>query len=89
MHSLTEVKESFRKLLHCCAPSTNQSGYFSGIDDSKWLSQICTIMELAGAVTDLIDIQGSSVLVCLEDGWDITAQVMHRAFNTTYMYMCM
>lgn len=72
---MTDVKESFRKLLHCCAPTSNQTSYFSGIDDSKWLSQLCTIMELAGAVTDLIDIQGSSVLVCLEDGWDITAQV--------------
>ena len=32
-------------------------------------------MEVAGAVADLIDIQGSSVLVCLENGWDATAQV--------------
>ena len=32
-------------------------------------------MQLAGAVIDLMDLQGSSVAVCLEDGWDTTATV--------------
>lgn len=33
------------------------------------------LLQLGGAVADLMDIQGSSVLVCLESGWDATAQV--------------
>ena len=32
-------------------------------------------MRIAGAVVDLVDIQGSSVLVSFEDGWDTTSQV--------------
>ena len=37
--------------------------------------QLSSVLEVAVAVTDLIHIQDSSVLVCLENGWDTTAQV--------------
>ena len=36
-------------------------------------------VQVAGAVTDLMDIQGSSVLLCLEEGWDLTCQVASLA----------
>ena len=38
--------------------------------------QLSAIMTVANCFVDLIDIQGSSVLVCFEDGWDATPQVM-------------
>ena len=47
----------------------------TAIQESLWMDQLSLLMQLAGAVADLIDIQGSSVLVCLENGWDTTAQV--------------
>ena len=38
-------------------------------------------MQLSGAVVDLLDVQGSSVMVCLEEGWDITSQVSILIFE--------
>lgn len=52
---------------------------FRLIENSEWLQQIQNIMQLSGAVVDLLDLQGSSVAICLEDGWDTTAQVSSTA----------
>lgn len=48
------------------------------MEASEWLPQVQRIMQVAGAAVDLIDVQGSSVMLCLEDGWDLTAQVRRR-----------
>lgn len=49
-------------------------------------TQLQCIMRLAGAVVDLIDVQAASVLVCLEDGWDATAQVGLAIF--LFIFFC-
>jgi myotubularin-related protein 5/13 len=49
------------------------------MEGSEWLGLLQSVMQLAGAVTDLIDLQGSSVMLCLEDGWDLTCQVSSLA----------
>ncbi len=49
------------------------------VEGSEWLALLQSVMQLAGAVTDLIDLQGSSVMLCLEDGWDLTCQVSSLA----------
>ena len=67
---------SFKKLMRACSPSSPGAGAFLGaIDDSEWLNQLSNLLQLAGAIVDLIDLQRSSVLVALEKGWDYTAQV--------------
>lgn len=77
------IRASFKKLMRACVPSavSNQpdQSFLKLIEASEWLSLLQTLMQIAGAVIDLLDIQGASVMVCLEDGWDITAQVMSIA----------
>ena len=45
------------------------------VEESEWLALLQQVMQMAGAVTDPMGMQGSSVMLCLEDGWDLTAQV--------------
>lgn len=65
--------------MKACAPShphtSSSPKYRFLIEDSEWLNQLSNILQLAGAVADLLDLQGSSVLVAMENGWDNTIQV--------------
>ncbi|XP_065194750.1 myotubularin-related protein 13-like isoform X2 [Sycon ciliatum] len=72
------IRHSFRKLVRACAPpeaGSESSHFYSAVEESGWMEQLQCIMRLAGAVVDLVDVQCSPVLVCLEDGWDVTPQV--------------
>ncbi|XP_037087660.1 myotubularin-related protein 13-like, partial [Pollicipes pollicipes] len=74
-----QVKLAFKKLMRACVPSTaaadRDQTFLRAVETSEWLPQIQRIMQVAGAAVDLIDVQGSSVMLCLEDGWDLTAQI--------------
>lgn len=78
----TDVRHSrlaFKKLMRACLPSTVSSEpdqtFAKLLEQSEWLQQIRGLLQLSGAVVDLIDLQGSSVTLALEEGWDVTAQV--------------
>lgn len=58
-----------------CVRSCKSFAIVRLVESSEWLQQLQNIMQLAGAVVDLLDVQGSSVMICLEEGWDVTAQV--------------
>lgn len=76
------VKASFKKLNRACVPSSTpgpDAGFYRTVEESDWLPQIQNILQLAGATVDLLDVQGSSVMICLEDGWDVTTQVVSTA----------
>ncbi|XP_069696125.1 myotubularin-related protein 13 isoform X2 [Periplaneta americana] len=78
-YDVRHTKAAFKKLMRACIPSSPnpepEQSFHKLIESSEWLQQLQNIMQLAGAVVDLLDVQGSSVMICLEEGWDITAQV--------------
>lgn len=47
----------------------------SVVEGSEWLVQLSSLLQRSGAVVDLTDLLGASVMLLLEDGWDFTAQV--------------
>lgn len=78
----TDVRHSrlaFKKLMRTCLPSTVSTEpdqtFARLLEQSEWLQQIRGLLQLAGAIVDLMDCQGSSVTLALEDGWDVTAQI--------------
>ncbi|XP_078332157.1 myotubularin-related protein 13-like isoform X3 [Crassostrea virginica] len=78
-YEVRHVKASFKKLMRACVPSAPlapETGFLKLVEESEWLLQVQNIMQLSGATVDLLDVQGSSVMICLEDGWDCTTQVV-------------
>ncbi|CAH2055654.1 unnamed protein product, partial [Iphiclides podalirius] len=77
------TKHAFKKLLRAAAPSAppahDHPGFHRLVEESGWLWQLRQLFQLSGAVVDLLDLQGSSVLLSLEDGWDVTAQISSLA----------
>lgn len=78
-----QSRMAFKKLMRACLPSTESNEpdqtFAKLLEQSEWLQQIRNLLQLSGAVVDLIDLQGSSVTLALEDGWDVTAQISSLA----------
>jgi len=74
--SLSDLKESYRKLHRLCTGSfsqTTEEHWCSALDNTRWLDQVRSVMNAAQRLIKLME-QGSSVLLTC-DGWDRGCQL--------------
>ncbi|MGH0140371.1 UNVERIFIED_CONTAM: hypothetical protein FKN15_042112 [Acipenser sinensis] len=82
------VKTSFKKLMKACIPSSTSTDpnmtYYRCLEESDWLCLIHKVLQVSVLVVGLLD-SGSSVMVSLEDGWDISTQI-HLQFPMEFEF---
>ncbi|RMZ95228.1 Myotubularin-related, partial [Brachionus plicatilis] len=80
LNRLTSSNKISRKKTSLNEPNhaLTSNSFLKQIHESKWFDQIQLILSIANTIVEKIE-EISSVMVCLEDGWDLTAQVVSLA----------
>ena len=81
LHEVRQVKSNFVKFLRVCIPSAplpphdSEASFAKTIESIEWFEQLKSLLECANSIVDMIDNQGKSILLAIEDGWDLTPQI--------------
>ena len=62
------VRASFKKLMRACVPSAATSNqpdqsFLKMVEQSEWMNLLQAVMQLSGAIVDLLDIQVSKMKI--------------------------
>lgn len=68
------MRQSYEKLTTACN-DVSSSKFYSRVEQSSWLHHIRLILEASCRCAELLELEGSSVLIHCSDGWDRTAQL--------------
>ncbi|XP_067346350.1 myotubularin-related protein 5 isoform X5 [Channa argus] len=79
VYDVRQVKNSFKKLMKACVPSCQNTepnmSFLRCLEESEWMALLHRVLQVSVLVVELLD-TGSSVMASLEDGWDVTTQVV-------------
>ena len=72
-----KVRAAFTQLCSAVCPATTdvEQKLLTRIEESGWLQLVQELLYHTALVVDLINEDGSSVVLCLEEGWDVTCQL--------------
>ena len=76
------IRASFKKLMRACMSSSSnlaEQTFYKTIESSEWLQGLQNVMQTTGVVIDLMDTEKASVMICLEEGSDLTCQISSLA----------
>ncbi|CAF4758621.1 unnamed protein product [Rotaria sp. Silwood2] len=57
----------------------NSMSFYKLIEESRWLYQLQKILMISVYIVQFSDDHALSVMICVEDGWDIAAQFISKS----------